>query len=361
MISALAAAVPAAAQLPAFETRIAGLRAAEISPDEKHIATLVFQITKSGAISVEVQIWEVGQRALVQVRGVKVDNLENRSRDVHYIRYSGDGLLVAVYLGVGPIHVFRSRDLEELKRIQLEPTTPRLSGFEISPSAHVLAIRRCIEGGGDVLVYDLDSGEELRGWKIEGAQLDAVHRVSGLAWRGDGALIAVTAPDNGPCTRFGGTIYVFDPDSEKPINRFRLGFLPGSVAFGNDDRLYVASMTCGGYFAHHTTDLNIFDARSGRHIGKVPATQVGIRRTISTSLDHRTLLAYADREKTTFEGLEDTLQIGDAQWQVLDVGTENLLFKIPATAYDEASLSVSGRFLLILDTGKLRIYSLRAD
>ena len=349
-----------AAEPPAlFEMAIAGLRVAQIAPDEQEVAALAFRITKPGTVPAEIQIWDFGKRTLVRTRRFEV-TIPSMVLETSYVRYSADGLLLAVYAGGGTVHVFRSSDLQELNQIRLELSSAHLSGFEISPSSHILAIRRSFDRGGDVRLYDLDSGRELRAWAIHKGDLYP-YGVSGVAWRGDGRQLAVTAPDNGPCTRFGGAIYVFDPDSTAPANRFRVGFLPGSLAFGSDDKLYVASMTCGGYFAHWTTDLPIFDAKTGKQVGKIPAGKVGIRRTIALSGDKRTLLAYADREKTTFEGLEDTLKVSDARWEIVDVTTGQVLFTMAATGYDQSSLSTSGRLLLNLSIRQLRIFSVRGD
>jgi len=342
-----------------FEMKIAGLRAAQIAPEEQEVAALVIHITKPGAVPVEIQIWDFRRRTLVRTRRFEV-NIPSMVLSTSYVRYSADGFLLAVYAGGGTVHVFRSTDLQELHQIPLELSSAHLSGFEISPSSHILAIRRSLDRGGDVRIYDLDSGIELRGWAIRKGDLYP-YTVSGVAWRGDGRQLAVAAPDNGPCTRFGGTIFVFDPDSTEPSNRFRVGFLPGSLAFGSDDKLYVASMTCGGYFAHWTTDLPIFDANTGKQVGKIPAGKVGIRRTIAISGNKRTMLAYADREKTTFEGFEDTLKVSDARWQVVDVATGQVLFTIAAIRYDQSSLSTSGRFLLNLSPGGLRIFPVPSD
>jgi WD40 repeat protein len=348
--------VAMAAEPPAlFKMAIAGLRDAQIAPDEREVAALVFQMTKPGTLPVEIQIWNIRRRSLVQTRRFEV-SIPSMVLSTCYVRYSADGLLLAVYAGEGTVHVFRSSDLHELNQIPLELSSAQLSGFEISPSSHVLAIRRSFNRGGDVRIYDLDSGRELRGWAISKGFLYPLYNVLGVAWRGDGRQLAVTAPDNGPCTRFAGTIYIFDPDSMAPANHFRVGFLPGSLAFGSDDKLYVASMTCGGYFAHWTTDLPIYDAKTGKQVGKIPAQKVGIRRTIAISGNRRILLAYADREKTTFEGLEDTLKVTDAQWQIVELATGQVLFTTTATIFDQSSLSTSGRFLLNLSPSGLQIF-----
>jgi hypothetical protein len=355
IVSGLGTAV--AVEPPAiFEMGFSGLRAAELAPNEQQFAALAFQITKPGVVPVEIQIWDFRKRTLVRDRHFET-NIPSKVLSTAHIRYSADGVLLAVYVGGGTVHVFRASDLQQLNQIPLELSSAEVSGFEISPSSHVLAVRRSLGRGGDLRLYDLDSGKELRDWPISEGFLSELYRVSPVAWRGDGGLLATTAPDDAPCTRFGGTIYVFDPNAAKPVKLFRVHYLPGSLAFGTDEKLYVASMTCGGYFAHWTTDLPVFEARSGRQIGKIPAQQVGIRRTIAVAQDKTTLLAYADREKTTFEGFEDTLKINDAQWQVLDASTGHVFFSIPATEYDESLLSKSGHFLLNVTTDKLRIFS----
>ena len=349
----------AAAEPPAiFEIRIAGLRVAEIAPDEQQVATLAFQIAKPGTVPVEIQIWDLRKRTLVRAGRFEV-TISSMVLEDSQVQYSTDGLLLAVYAGGGTVHVFRSSDLQELIQIPLELSSAHLSGFEISPSSHILAVRRSFDRGGDVRIYDLDSGKQLRRWSIREGFLYQVYGVFGVAWSGEGKLLAVTAPNDRPFTRFAGTIYVFDPDSDEPVNRFQVRFPPGSLAFGSNDKLYVSSMASGGYFAHWTTDLSIFDAKTGKQVGKIPAGKVGIRRTIAVSGNKRILLAYADREKTTFEGFEDTLKVSDAQWQIVDVTAGRAIFTIPATEYaDECSLSTSGRLLLNVGTGKLRIFSI---
>lgn len=353
-----------AEQLPVFEMGFSGLRAADFAPNEQQVATLAFPLANSGTVRVEIQIWDFRRQTLVQSGHFEV-SIPSMALEDSQVRYSTDGLLLAVYAGGGTVHVFRSSDLQELTQIPLELSSAQLSGFEISPSSHILAVRRSFGGaarGGDLRIYDLDSGKQLRRWLIREGDLYPVYGVSGVAWSGEGKLLAVTAPSDRPFARFAGTIYILAPDSAEPVNRFGVRFPPGSLAFGSDDKLYVASMASGGYFAHWTTDLSIFNAKTGKQAGRIRAGKVGIRRTIAVSGNGRILLAYADRDKTTFEGLEDTLKVSDPQWQIVDVTAGRVIFTIPATEYaDQCWLATSGRFLLNVETGKLRIFSIPVD
>jgi WD40 repeat protein len=342
-----------------IEIRTAGLDAAQIAPDEQQVATLAFHKTNPSTVPIEIQIWDFRKRMLLRTQHFE-EAILSRTFDASRLAYSTDGLLLAAYAGRGEtVHVLRPSDLLDLHQIPLELGSSRLTGFEISPSSHTLAVCRSFdnENGGDIRIYDLDSGKEIRRWVIAGGN----QSLSGLAWRSDGRVLAVAASIYAPFKRLAGTIYVFDRDSETPVNRFRVGFLPGSLAFGGDDNLYVSSAMSGGYFAHWTTDLAIFNAQTGKQTGRIRAGRVGIRRTIAISGNKKLLLAYADREKTTFEGLEDTLKVRDSQWQVVDIDTRQVLFTTPGTEYEQSSLSTSGRFLLLRIAGRLRILSIGSN
>ena len=102
----------------------------------------------------------------------------------------------------GLSHVFRPADLEELRTIHV-PSNAKIHTFEVSPAAHQVAVRV----SDNVLLYDLDSGGEIRRWKIKHS--DGYER--GLAWRGDCGALAASVADYSPWNRGDGMIYVFDP------------------------------------------------------------------------------------------------------------------------------------------------------
>jgi hypothetical protein len=66
-----------------------------------------------------------------------------------------------------------------------------------------------------------------------------------------GATTVVSSRSQFPITcavlDLGGTIYLLQNDAAKQQTSFRVSFLPGNIAFGSDDRLYVAVNSCGGY------------------------------------------------------------------------------------------------------------------
>ena len=277
---------------PAYVVHTENLRATAMSPNEKYLAVLV----RKGA-GAEVQVWDFMSGSLVEARSLHAPELRpNYPGPTNYVRYTSDGELLAVYTGGDLLRVLRTRDLDEVRAIEIHSAT-NVTAFEASPTDHRVAIRMA----GEVRVYDLDSGEELRKWSIdqyshfEMSALLQVHPQlagAGLAWRGDGRTLAVSVADNPPCLRGGGTIYIFDLTSPKAVKSFRTKLLPSAVAFGISNSLLIASNTCGGYFNHQTLDLSIYDSTSGRETGTIPADKVGIRNHILISENRHVLLAY---------------------------------------------------------------------
>lgn len=351
--------------VPAYTVHIPGVCSTAMSPEEKYLAALV---VKQGFA--EVEVWDF-RSSLLRARALPGPQSGQAYRNgIGYVRYTSDDQFLAAYPGGDLLYLLRASDLEQIRTIKIQSQF-NVTDLEVSPSGHRLAIRM----SGDISLYDLDSGEEIRHWSLHqyphfemwsllrvNPQLSA----SWLAWNEDGTALAVSVPDNQPCLRGGGTIYILNLSKSGAPKSFRVGLLASAIAFGHADNLYVASNTCGGYFSHWRLDLPILDAASGRETGRIPAGEVGIRNTITISANRRFLLAYADREKMTLEGFEDTLKIEDAQWQVWDLSAQKMILileKAPVANNmlpDRGGtwqLSSAGRFAYRSRAQEVRIFS----
>jgi WD40 repeat protein len=341
---------------PAYVLHIPGLQVAEMSPREKYVSALVMRWPKGVPPSAELQVWDFRKGSLLQTSSLPTPETSSRTLQSEWqlgitsLRYTSDGELLVVSISRGQLHVLRTADLVEIRTIDV-PSRAKIHTFEVSPTAHELAVRV----SDDILLYDLDSGEEIRRWTINHS--DGYER--GLAWRGDGGALAASVADNHPCSGGGGTIHVFDPKSEKIRNAFDVPRLPADIAFGPGDRLYVASNTCGGFFAHWTLDLPFFDSVTGKKMGRIPAGRVGFRTHITIPANKQVLLAYADREKMTFAGLEDTHRVTDGQWQVWDLSSGKVLLTMPESVWTRLdhspSLSNYGHFMFASEHHDLNI------
>lgn len=314
--------------VPAYTLHIPGVRSTAMSREEKHLAALVI---KHGFA--EVEVWDFRSGSLLRAHGLPAPQPgQGYGNGTGYVRYTSDDQFLAAYPGGDWLYVLRASDLEQVRTIKIQPQL-NVTDLEVSPSGHRLAMRM----SGDISLYDLDSGEEIRHWSVHQyahfemwSLLRVNPQLSGswLAWNEDGTALAMSVADNQPCLRGGGIIYILNLTKSDAPKSFRVGLLPSAIAFGHGDNLYVASNTCGGYFSHWRLDLPILDAASGRETRKIPAAKVGIRNNIAISANRRFLLAYADLEKTTFEGFEDTLKIEGAQWQVWDLETRKLILTL---------------------------------
>jgi len=346
----------------AVRTRsIPGLLSADFSANEEHVAVLTNQAARQAKFTAEIEIWNLSHLSSLAHREMQ-ENEPIPKFHGSYVRFTSDDALLVVYLGTGVIHILRTNSLDELRTIRLDLPAGSIDQFEVSPTLHLLAVHRNLEHAGKLELFDLDSGDSLRSWSTPGGNYSSG---SGLAWRNDARAIAVVVPDHIRCTRYGGTVYTFENDSTKRPIIFRVSFLPGNIAFGSDDHLYVAVNSCGGYFAHWAPDLPIYDPATGRQVGMIPGDRVGIRGSIQVSRDKKILLAYADRERTTFEGFEDTLKTSDSQWQTRELPTGKLLstfpvdaFDFPGYTFDGYRLSSSGKFALVLNSPLQQIHIL---
>ena len=350
---------------PAYVVHIPGLWAIEMSPDEKYLAAFVVRKLNGATPTAQVQLWDFRSGILVQTHTLPVpEPTPGYQWGRIYVRFTSDGKLLVLYTGGDSLHVLSTANLEEVRTAQFHLQT-NIDGVEVSPTAHLVAVRK----SGDVRVYDLDSGEEVRGWTNNqypefkmSILLGVEPRLTALAWRRDGGSLAIAVADNSPCLRGGGTIHILELASNKAEVTFRVPLLPSSIAFGTGNDLYVASNTCGGVFTHWTLDLLIFDSTSGQETGKIPAGKVGIRNYIAISASRQILLAYADREKTTFAGFEEGLEIKDEQWQAWDLANGKVVLTLQATEHmstrDYPALSSSGRFVYANRAQEVDIFSL---
>ncbi len=331
-----------------------------MSPDERSLAVIAIHRARDAAPSAELQVWDFRGGSILRSRSLTVPALQPRQPVPSMrLQYTSDGELLVLHSGGETVQVLRSSDLEQLREMH----TGAVSALEVAPSDHRMAVR----GGGRVRIYDLDSGEPLWTWSVPAGlkstrlSVHARPRLDGpgLAWRKDGNAVAIGVADAAPCMRGGGTIFTVELKSTSAAKSFRVPLLPGSVGFDGDDRLYVAGSTCGGYFEHWALDLPAYDPATGREVGKIPADRVGVRGFLSISANKQILVAYADREKTTFlPGFEDTLETKDAQWRVWDVASRRLLMSVPEKTFRRNSIDVSsgGHFIYATRMEEVDVY-----
>ena len=346
---------------PTFVLHVPGPRASAMSPDEKSLAVIAIHRPRGAAPSAELQVWDFRNGSMLRSRPLTAPELQPRQPvPIMQLQYTNDGELLVVHSGGEKVQVLRSSDLEQLREVH----TGAVSSLEVAPADHRMAAR----GEGRVRIYDLDSGEPVWTWSVptDLKSTEVLFRAHprldgpGLAWRADGNAVAISVADAAPCMRGGGTIFTVELKFTSAAKSFRVPLLPGNVGFDGDDRLYVAGSTCGGYFEHWTLDLPVYDPATGREVGKIPGDRVGVRGFFSISANKQVLVAFADREKTTFlPGFEDTLETKDAQWRVWDLTSRKLLMSVPEKNSFRSTLmgvSSGGHFIFATRMVEVDVY-----
>lgn len=139
--------------VPTYTLHIPGVRSTAMSREEKYLAALV---VKQGVA--EVQVWDFRSSSLRRAHGLPAPQPgQGYGNGTGYIRYTSDDQFLVAYPGGDLLYVLRASDLEKIRTIKIQSRL-NVTDLEMSPSGHRLAMRM----SGDISLYDLDSGEEIR-------------------------------------------------------------------------------------------------------------------------------------------------------------------------------------------------------
>jgi len=305
---------------------------ADISPDERLVATECTIKDDSGPdakIFVElVQVWNFREGKLVrqfQVQRVEVHASAGRFfpdpiSGPRFVRFSADGSLIAAYID-HVLHVLRTNDLTEIKRIELKgPSStsrafrykgtlrttvyaPIVSAFELSPTADVAAVlwvRDMLYGR--VELYDLSSAKQLGAWDAPQGWL-GFDRDRGMAWHPNGDLLLLAVPNETPCLSPGNApdVFAFAVPSGTIKAELKTGLLVGDVAITADNRVLAVDSGCMTVFKDHDPKLKVFDLNTGKHLHDLHGRGTGVRYRISVARNGERVLAYTGKLKIKFD------------------------------------------------------------
>jgi hypothetical protein len=307
----------------------------DISPDEKLVVT-ESTIEDESAPGPEnfvelVQVWNFKEGKLagqLQLQRAEVDPSAGKYfRDPtsapRFIRFSADGSVIAAYVD-HVLHVLRTKDLTELKRIELKGpnsttsifkykgvlrttvTTPRVRAFELSPKTDVVAVlwvREMLYGR--VELYDLSSGKQLGAWDAPQGFVE-FDRDRGLAWHPNGDLILLAVPNETPCLSPGNTpdVFAFGVPSGTIRAKLKTGLLVGDIAVTADNRVLAVDTDCMTVFKDHDPKLKVFDLNTGKHLHDLHGRGTGVRYTLSVARNGERVLAYTGKLKINFDWLD---------------------------------------------------------
>lgn len=310
------------------------INSADISPEETLIAVERTSERKVESVNVTqsteiLELWDFRADKLIasatlrgdEVERPKVHNMTDRIEGSRFVRFTGDGRFIVVYIEPA-ITILRASDLTKVKSINADgprtidrtfdlkklgphTVTYRASAraFEISPSGTMLAILWTQEMfDGRIDVYDLAFGQRIATWrKPQGwASYGLGH---GLASSSDSVALFLAVPNSIPCMSPTGApdVFVFGAKNGAFTTSLTTGLLVGDIAVTPNGQLLAVDSNCVGVFANHHPALKVFDLKTDRHLRDVHAPPSGIRYSVSVSRDGERAVASTSGVRCKFD------------------------------------------------------------
>jgi hypothetical protein len=239
-----------------------------------------------------------------------------------------------------------------------------VQAVEISPK-HVIAVLSVDDMlHGTIQLYDLFTGLMLREWRLPQGWVE-FDRDRGIAWNGDGALLAVAVPNETPCN--GPTnepdVFIYEAASGYLIQRIHTGLLVGGIAIA-DGHLLAVDENCFGVFKNHHPKLRMFDLKTGRHVKDITNGESGVRYVVAVSRDGTRFLAYTGKIDQRFDwgdGVPVQYTVYDAftVWSAISYSELVSVQKIPDPVFPNSidlRIGPSGRSAVSLAPGGASIF-----
>ena len=294
---------------------------ADISPDEEFAVTQITRFDSTSDSSspraVELaQLWDFRQhRLMAEVPLAEAGTVKDHpSQDFpRFIRFTGDGKLVVVYLDHF-LYVLNGNDLREVREVQMNGprdvtdsfkyksvvhsivTKPSVELLEVSPVGHeVVAIWNTGKAFTQADVYDLDSGKQLGERETYG--------LKALAWEANGQQLVIAVPNASPSSPPGTQpdLYVVEAVSGAVQMQLNTGLLVGGVSVTSDDRAWVVDYDSLGVFRNHDPKMRVFDLHTGKRVHEIVGRGSGVRYAVSASLNGGRVAAFTGIVKAGFD------------------------------------------------------------
>jgi len=312
-----------------------GVNSADISPDESLVAierTSEHKTADNTTIFSEVvELWNFREDKVVATATLKSVDEQPMSSNVahnplmtpHFVRFSGEGKVVVVYLD-GSITLLRASDLGFLRTVMIAVppniTRPhvykgnsrivvvhtKLEAMEMSPTGTSLALL-WVTGfsHGSVDFYDISTGQLMAGWEAPSGLilLEGGHH---LAWDSVSPLVYVALPNATPCGNPNNIPDVLGVDSQTGMTKVGIttGLIVGDIAVTPGHELLAVDRNCVNVLQNHHPRMKVFDLSTGKFARNVQADGTGVRYAVSVSRDGQRAVAWTSDMRCQFDWLD---------------------------------------------------------
>jgi WD40 repeat protein len=303
-----------------------GYHGAMFSPDGRFVAVLASRETseKQGTPVEEIQVWDFRSNKLVSEKVLSPQWVPSPDatyqQQTYLYAYSQSGSIIAL-CGNGRLTLLDPKSFEELRDIDLDaaawPKFPpnssswsyvkKLSLDRNADRAAVL-LQWGVGGGGELRVYDLQSGDLVKKWDYHDLRTnaDGYADFGGADISPDGHKVGVSIipflPGEGDLHAWDRNVFVLDVDTGKKISEMNTVYPAGDVQFAATDPLSLLTVSADNFNRERsrTDAVKVWDPLTGKLLRGLTDPTGGVHFQVQTSSDGRVVLGYTGLEK--FEG-----------------------------------------------------------
>jgi WD40 repeat protein len=249
-----------------------------------------------------------------------------------FLRYADNGSKLVVYK-TGHLLTLYTATLDLVRDVDLEmPQWPwtdsdvrrdrvikgSISDMEVDSAGSrvALLIPWGTHAGGELRVYDLDSGRLVQKWDFPSGLKDGEDPENGLAFYSsrpisispDGKIVAISlglpVSGDGVVPSQGKNVLILDVDSGKTVAGINTGSLAGPMCFVPGNPLELATLSL--YFHEKnpaTNSIRLWNAQTGLLVREIRTSRFAVGQSLDVSADGHILMGFTSRLKYDFSWL----------------------------------------------------------
>jgi len=341
-----------------IDVKVTGpVQGADISSDDALMAISTSEVHTRQTLNENIALFKLGETAPIAQTALSPPPPRSGTpflgQHKMFPVFTADAKHLLVLDAFARIHVLDVPSLSTSRVIQL--STPKaadamVTSIQLSPNnEHIGVLISQAPSGGELDVYDLQTGEQTSTWRFEHFY------VNSFRWFPDsGKLVVSTTTTSESATsqstgKVAPDLQICDLQQKVPT-LLHLGYPVGDIAFAGPEWVFTV-----GAYPNEKIPLRIVDLKTGNMVQEVPHSESGVRYHVSTSIRSDRVLAYIGREKMKFSwlGMESTPEVIDQRFQVWDWKTGKVIATSPALKPLRPlaltfKLSASGRYVLVV-------------
>jgi WD40 repeat protein len=344
-----------------------GYYAAAFAPDDQCVAVIASKGSSDAQrleVTQEIQVWDFRATKLVSKKFLSQKKMPRGmpyQPQISLYDYTDSGSMILMIRN-GHLVLLDARTLDEIREIDLAtgnwPQTsedsPGLSfvkGVAVDKSGDraVVLLQWGRGEGGELRVYNLDSGELVRGWDYASLRTNDRNRdFGGADISADGRQVAASlipfVIGEGALRSSEHNVFVLDIDSGSTIAAINTRYPAGHVRFAPTNPPVLLTVSADNFDRQRSTKdaIKIWDPLNGKLLRELDTPPEGVHFQVQVSSDGRIVLGYTGLEKFRgrwWLGQEETGSIDYNQFTLWNLTTGKIIAASPHIPSSEAHRS----------------------